>query len=178
MGNAEEVQRNLYRGKANKPRSASRVTCVVPGREHACPARLSHRLRRHCRRRILVRVEELLWNFKGPELVDPCEDFVVLHSREARGSNLGLCRAVCLSEMVGDARMCNYEGDYTSAAKVVMTVGSYKLCTIATFSVRRLRCTRRPCLGGLDLRSSGTDCGVRPGRGAGEARGGTLLACG
>jgi len=92
--------------------------------------------------------------------------------------NPGLCRAVCLSEMVGDARMCNYEGDYTSAAKVVMTVGSYKLCTIATFSVRGVRCTRRPCLGGLDLRSSGTDCGVRPGRGAGEARGGTLLACG
>ena len=81
-----EVYRGICirpRGKANKPRSVSRVTCVVPGREHACLARLSHRLRRHCRRSILVRVEELLWNFKSPELI-PSEDFVVLHSREAR----------------------------------------------------------------------------------------------
>ena len=38
----------------------------------------------------------------------------------------------------------------------------YKLCTIATLSLRRFRGTRP--LAGLDLRSSETDCGARPGR--------------
>jgi len=53
------------------------------GREHACPACLSRRLRRHCRRSILVRVEELLWDFERAELI-PSEDFVVLQSRETQ----------------------------------------------------------------------------------------------
>ena len=55
-----------------------RATGVVSEREHACPARLPHRRRHHCRRSLLVRVEELLWDFELAELIVPSKDFVVL----------------------------------------------------------------------------------------------------
>ena len=62
-----------------------------------CPACLPHRLQRHCRLRIVVRVEEEgLGDLKRAPLIVMSEYFVVLHARETRGSKSGVCCAVCL----------------------------------------------------------------------------------
>eukprot|EP00964_Phaeocystis_antarctica_P007050 scaffold3823_cov60-Phaeocystis_antarctica.AAC.3 len=65
-----------------------RNTCRVKEEAHACPARLPHRLRRHSRRSLLVRVEKLLGDFERAELIVPSEYCVVLH-RGRRGPMSG-----------------------------------------------------------------------------------------
>ena len=47
-------------------------------------ARLPHRLRRHCRQSIAVRVEEGLGDLERAPLIVMSKDFMVLHSRETR----------------------------------------------------------------------------------------------
>ena len=59
-------------------------------------ARLPHRLWRHCRRSIAVRVEEGLGDLERAPLIVMSKDFEVLHSRETRAYKSGVCRAVCL----------------------------------------------------------------------------------
>eukprot|EP00964_Phaeocystis_antarctica_P099572 scaffold65421_cov56-Phaeocystis_antarctica.AAC.1 len=73
-------------------------TCRVREGAHACPARLPHRLRRHCRRSLLVRVEKLLGDLERAELIVPSEDFVVLHRGRRGPSHV-------VFEMEGDALM-------------------------------------------------------------------------
>eukprot|EP00964_Phaeocystis_antarctica_P004193 scaffold2265_cov62-Phaeocystis_antarctica.AAC.3 len=63
--------------------------CRVKEGAHACPARLPHRLWRHSRRSLLVRVEKLLGDFERAELIVPSEYFVVLH-RGRRGPMSGV----------------------------------------------------------------------------------------
>ena len=54
-------------------------------------ARLPHRLRRHCCRSLLVRVEKLLGDLERAELIVPSEYFVVLLYIEGDAGPVMLC---------------------------------------------------------------------------------------
>eukprot|EP00964_Phaeocystis_antarctica_P017380 scaffold9600_cov65-Phaeocystis_antarctica.AAC.3 len=75
--------RNIYSDQIGpyfaKPSRTGCSTRAVPGRVHACPARLLHRLfRRHFCWSLFVRVEKLLGDLERAKLAVPSEDSVVL----------------------------------------------------------------------------------------------------
>ena len=73
-------------------------------------ARLPHRLQRHCRRSIVVRVEKGLGDLERAPLIVMSKDFEVLHSRETRAYKSGVCVSCCVCmRCVGNALMYKRE---------------------------------------------------------------------
>ena len=84
------------------------------------PACLPQRLRRHCRRSIVVRVEEGLGDLERAPLIVMSKDFVVLYARDtdlSPGSVVLCVCAMCVCEMCV-CEMCECTNVQTGALNV------------------------------------------------------------